>query len=31
MSEFEGVEDTLFIPLTARISVLKKIFLRGFD
>ena len=23
MSEFEGVEDTLFIPLTARISVSK--------
>ena len=30
MSEFEGVEDTLFIPLTARISVLKKIFLSIF-
>lgn len=24
MSEFEGVEDTLFIPLTARICVSKK-------
>ena len=23
MSEFEGVEDTLFIPLTARITVSK--------